>query len=143
MNVFTTPPALRGGTELDPLVQKLFSRADADRDGRVSRAEFDEFLGRLLEPAAGPADTAAGVPMAAAGTATARERLETLARSVAPTMANLRRIAETLGPSIGTLAADGRTFELRGDFGSLGILETGSGASWQWRAGSAIAGAIR
>jgi hypothetical protein len=40
-------PSSKAATELAPLVEQLAKRADANRDGKVTSAEFMEFLTKL------------------------------------------------------------------------------------------------
>ena len=117
---------------LDPFVEKLFGRADVDRDGRVSKPEFTEFLDQVLQAAAGDPAIAAPAGSAAHGAESLSQRLLDLARKIEPNAANLRGLAARLGPSAGSLDADGLTFTLRDGSGALGIRDRGIGAAWQW-----------
>jgi len=50
-NVTNLTPTATGAADLEPLVKQLARRADANRDGQVSSAEFAQFLSDQLTPA--------------------------------------------------------------------------------------------
>lgn len=98
----------------NPLVQQLFRKADTNSDGTVSANEFSAFMTSALSTSTGQAEFMA------------------LASRTPATPANLRRIADQLGPGIGQIQPDGTTFLLSGGNGAIHIRNLGNGPTWQW-----------
>ena len=98
----------------NPLVQQQFMKADTNSDGTVSATEFSAFMTNALSTSTGQAEFMA------------------LASRTPATPANLRKIADQLGPGIGQLQPDGTTFLLNGGNGAIEIRDLGHGPAWQW-----------
>ncbi len=98
----------------NPLVQRLFRKADTNNDGTVSATEFSAFMTDALS------------------TSTGQAQFMALASRTPATPANLQKIANQLGPGIGQLQPDGTTFLLNGGNGAIEIRDLGHGPVWQW-----------
>jgi hypothetical protein len=107
-----TTTAISGATT--DLVQQLFRKADTNGDGHVSATEFKAFMTNALATPGG------------------RSAFMALAQQVPATPANLQQIAAQLGPAVGHIEADGKTFDLAGGNGAVSIRDLGHGPVWQW-----------
>lgn len=107
----------------NPLVQQLFKKADSNSDGTVSATEFSAFMTNALSTSTGQAEFMA------------------LASRTPATPANLKKIADQLGPGIGQLQPDGTTFLLNGGNGAIEIRNLGNGPTWQWVPATALTSA--
>jgi len=135
---------LSGNGDVSPLVQQLGRAADLNRDGHVSAPQFAQFLDSILHPAAASTpglsreappfrDRLVGFAAGPADPASAlKTRVASLAQYLAPTAANLGRLASELGSPAGAINADGLTLRLPG--GAVGVRDDGRGPVWQWMA---------
>ena len=105
--------AVAAGVNPD-LVQRLFRKADTNGDGHVSPAEFQAFMTSALATPAG------------------QQAFMAIAQHLPATPASLQQIANTLGPTVGHIEPDGKTFALAGSMGAIGIRDTGHGPAWQY-----------
>ena len=133
---------IQGAGEGISLVQQLLKRADVNHDGQVTTAEFNALLTDAIaaQPDEAPdavfRDRLNGFDMThlAQKPANPKEAFAARAQFLAPSSANLRRLARELGDANGSLEADGLTYRLGGSNGFVGVRNRGYGPVWQWMA---------
>jgi len=122
------------------LIQQLLKRADINHDGQVTNAEFNALLTGAIAAHDDESTDAVfrdrlnGFDMTRLSQppANSKEAFAARAQFLAPSTANLQRLARELGDANGSLQPDGVTYRLDGSNGYVGVRNRGYGPVWQW-----------